>query len=419
MKIPGLQACHLSYCTNIHPGESWLELKASLQEHLPRVKKRVCADAAFGVGLRLSAQAAAELHTDKNELISFKRWLDKENLYVFTLNGFPYGTFHGQAIKEQVYLPDWSSSERLDYTKQLAEILAYLLPEAVQGSISTVPVGFKENFQTPEKIQAAVEGLLDYVVFAYELEQSSGKQIALALEPEPGCYLEDTQGSLDFFERQLYSEASQILLKEKNPGFENIELATIKRYLGVCLDTCHAAVMFEDPIDMAKKLQAADINIPKVQLTAALKMDLSDASDINMLRAFAEGHYLHQTSLKKANLSEASPRETSAETQFFLDLPQALQFVEDFFAKENFKSGSELKELRSHFHVPVFVDDLGGLQTTQTDLQKFIHYLRTHNISRHYEVETYTFNVLPPSLLTADVDEAISRELQWVLENLR
>lgn len=397
MKIPGLQACHLSYCTNIHPGESWLALKASLQEHLPKVKKRVCADQDFGVGLRLSAQAATELLTSENELISFKHWLDKENLYVFTLNGFPYGTFHGQAIKEQVYLPDWSSKERLAYSKELAEILAVLLPNDVQGSISTVPVGFKENFQTPEKIQTAIGVLLDYIVFAYELERRTGKHIPLALEPEPGCYLEDTQGTLNFFIDELFSKKTQALLRSKNASFENRELALIKRYVGVCLDTCHAAVMFEDPIAMAGKLQAAGITIPKVQLTAALKVDLTEVFKFSALYEFAEGHYLHQSSIKEAN----------GNTHFFLDLPEALAYIE--------KNKPALTELRSHFHVPVFIDNLNGLQTTQADLHKFICYLRTNNISSHFEAETYTFNVLPQSLLTDKVDEAISRELQWIL----
>lgn len=404
MRIPGLPKSHLSYCTNIHPGESWAEVKAALQKHLPLVKRRTCPENDFGVGLRLSALAASELHGNKNELRDFKTWLGAQGLYVFTLNGFPYGTFHGEAIKEKVYLPDWRSEERVVYSKHLAEVLAVLLPEGESGSISTVPVGFKAHFQSAAAVEAARANLIDFVVFAYSLEQTRKVHIALALEPEPGCYLEDTRGTLDFFEQFIFNDASLALLATTSLPEHACNFDTVRRYLGVCVDTCHAAVMFEDPLSMARALRAAQITIPKVQLTAALKVKLQPTADLKTLRAFAEGNYLHQSCLQ----------DSSGNKQFFLDLPETLEHL----ATSEAENRNDYQELRSHFHVPVFVEELDGLQTTQRELQQFVQMLKQENFSSHYEVETYTFDVLPKNLLKNDVDESIGRELAWMLEAL-
>src|SRR5438132_878800 len=97
---------HLTYCTNIHPGESWSEVRANLERHVVRVKERIAPRERFGIGLRLSAQAARELASPPL-MMAFRRWLDAHDLYVFTINAFPYGAFHGTRVKEDVYRPDW------------------------------------------------------------------------------------------------------------------------------------------------------------------------------------------------------------------------------------------------------------------------------------------------------------------------
>ena len=144
MKLAGPAGAHLTYCTNIHPGESWAEVREALRTHVVGVKQRVCPAAPFGVGLRLSAQAAEELVVT-HELDRAKGELDDAGLYVFTLNGFPYGAFHGARVKERVYRPDWLEDERVSYTGVLARVLAALLADGTQGSISTVPGCFAER----------------------------------------------------------------------------------------------------------------------------------------------------------------------------------------------------------------------------------------------------------------------------------
>lgn len=403
MRIPALPASHLSYCSNIHPGESWPEVKASLQHYLPLVKERVCPEDEFGVGLRLSAQAAKELSSNESELFQFKQWLAENSLYVFTVNGFPYGTFHGEAIKEKVYLPDWSSQERLVYTKQLAKLLALLVPDDCYGSISTVPLGFSEYFSDRSRLDQAVKNLLAFVAYAWKLEKQNGKHIALALEPEPGCYLEDTQGTLNFFTHHLYQQTALRQLKELGLPKEMCTTSTIKRFLGVCVDTCHAAVMFESSLEMAKRLAAADISIPKIQLTTALKQNLQSQKTNRYLGAYAEANYLHQTCIQDVNNN----------IRFYLDLPEV---IVDAFENEN--QQAELKELRSHFHVPVFIEEPGEIGTTQSELLEFLEALPRQNFSRHYELETYTFDVLPKNLIKTSVEDSISRELFWVMEVL-
>ena len=132
---------HLTYCTNIHPAVGWEAVLASLRAHAPALKARLSPDAPFGIGLRLSGAESRELLAD-GRLDEFRRWLDAEGLYVFTINGFPHGTFHGQPVKADVHAPDWRSEERVAYTLRLAEILDALLPEAVDGTISTSPLSY-------------------------------------------------------------------------------------------------------------------------------------------------------------------------------------------------------------------------------------------------------------------------------------
>lgn len=389
--------CHLSYCTNIHPGESWSDIEDALRRHLPAVKTAVSPDREMGVGLRLSALAARQLTENAEPLQAFKVWLQQQNLYVYTVNGFPYGTFHGQAVKEKVYQPDWAMPERLEYSRQLANILNTLLPAGQHGSISTVPVGFKPDFENSQRLKDAVGNLLRLIAYLAGLEHGGGKRVQFALEPEPGCYLETTGDTVMFFQQRLFSdEAVEQLAACLPPELKSrADISLIRRYMGVCLDTCHAAVMFESPLAMHKSLREAGIPVHKVQLTAALHVPRLTTAARERLRRFADAIYLHQTSVRACNGN-----------RFYLDLGPALDEAEDD------------AELRSHFHVPVFAESLGELGTTQKELCEFLEAFRREPGCPHLEVETYTFDVLPAELKQGSVADNISRELNWVKEQL-
>ncbi len=133
---------HLTYCTNIHPGNGWSEVYANLQRYTLALKARLAPARDFGIGLRLSGKESSELLRGA-ALQEFRAFLQEQGLYVFTLNGFPYGPFHEQPVKAQVHAPDWLDEERVSYTVRLVEILAYLLPDDLEGSISTSPLSYK------------------------------------------------------------------------------------------------------------------------------------------------------------------------------------------------------------------------------------------------------------------------------------
>jgi sugar phosphate isomerase/epimerase len=392
--------CHLSYCTNIHPGESWSEVDQALKKYLPAIKKTVSPDREMGVGLRLSALATRQLSADNSLLTAFKDWLHQQQLYIYTVNGFPYGTFHGETIKEKVYRPDWAEPERLAYSMQLGAVLCALLPPRQHGSVSTVPVGFKPEFASPDRLQKAVNHLLQLAAFLAELEYKSGKLIQFALEPEPGCFLETTHDTVVFFQQRLFSDdaVSQLLHYLPAELKPKANVALLKRHLGVCLDTCHAAVMFERPLMMLQTLTAAGIPVHKIQLTAALSVKRLDPAVRKQLLQFADQIYLHQTSTR----STGDPQHH----EFYLDLEPALDKATDD------------TELRSHFHVPVFAENLGSLQTTQRDLIDLLAAFRPTPPCAHLEVETYTFDLLPAGLKQDSVVAHVSREINWVKEQL-
>lgn len=354
----------------------------------------------MGVGLRLSALSARQMDENRGLLTSFKYWLGEKGFYVYTLNGFPYGAFHGQSVKEQVYRPDWAEPQRLDYSMRLARVLAALLPEGQHGSISTVPVGFKPDFVNTNRVHEAAANLAHFAAFAATLERDSGKLIQLALEPEPGCFLETTRDAVDFFQQHVFSQGAVVQLQRSLPGElkHKAGITLLKRHLGVCLDTCHSAVMFERPLAMLQALAAADIPVHKIQLTAALHVPQLTPALRRRLLQFADKVYLHQTSVRTTD--------GSTPTEFYLDLVPALD------------KSADGAELRSHFHVPVFAETLGGLRTTQPELIELLAAFRAAPACPHLEVETYTFDVLPPELKQDSVDAHISREINWIKERL-
>jgi len=370
---------HLTYCTNIHPGEGWAEVKRALADHVVAVKARVAPDRPFGIGLRLSARAARELAAP-SEMVALRRFLADHDLYVFTLNGFPYGAFHGTRVKDDVYRPDWLDDERLAYTDLLADLLAALLPAGVTGSISTVPGCFRAvagggpgEPATRDAEVAMARRLTRAAAHLDDVERRTGRRIVLALEPEPACFVETTAEAIAFCAR---------LPKER---------------IGVCLDACHAAVAYEDPAAVVAALAASGVMIGKAQLSSGLRVGPVDAAARAALAGFADDVYLHQVVARRG---DALVR--------FVDLPDALADA----------GARAADEWRVHFHVPIFRRALGAFAGTQAWLAALLAEHARAPIAPHLEVETYTWDVLPESFRGEPVDDAIARELRWVLDQL-
>ncbi len=393
----GAHGAHLTYCSNIHPGESWADVRANLERYFPAVRSRVAPGAPFGIGLRLSARAARELGA-AGVLAGFRDWLAREQLYVFTINGFPYGPFHGTRVKEEVYLPDWRDDERLRYTDELAQLLAQLLPDGVDGSISTVPGAFKPAMRGGADVERIADNMLRHVATLVEIKRGSGRHIALAIEPEPHCFLETIDESVRFFETHLFSAGAIRRLGELAGLGSSAAASALRAHIGLCLDLCHAAVEFEDPAGCIRDLRDAGIGVTKLQISAGLRLAQLTPDAVSALRQFDDPVYLHQ-------VVEQGP----AGIRRYADLPQALATA---------TGKADGREWRVHFHVPIFMDSLGAFSSTRSFISEVLGIHRRNPVSAHLEVETYTWNVLPEHLRAGGMEQAIARELNWVKQEL-
>jgi len=360
----------LTYCTNIHPAESWHDIFANVRRYVPEVKQKIAPKAPFPVGLRVSGRAATE--ADMEMAKRFHGWCESNGCFVATINGFPYGIFHHVPVKETVYLPDWRHPGRLHYTKQLARLLALWLPEEMSGSISTVPVGFKDCIG-PDDFPAVRKHLLAALEFLDHIAQTTGKEILLAMEPEPSCVLETIADVVRFFDKLDLPRA-------------------LRPFLAVCYDCCHQALQYESPSYSLDLLKANDIRIGHVQVSSALRLD---HPNLKTLQRFCEPCYLHQTVGRRQDGSLLR----------YHDLDLALS-----------AAPLDVLEWRVHFHIPVFVDQLTDCASTQPFLREILP-LFGDNLP--LEVETYTWTVLPPDLQTATVTESIVREIGWVKAHRR
>jgi sugar phosphate isomerase/epimerase len=370
---------HLTYCTNIHPANGWTAVAESLRAHAPALKARISPDAPFGLGLRLSGAESEEL-LEGDRLARLREWLDDEGLYVFTINGFPHGAFHGQRVKAEVHAPDWRSPERVAYTLRLAEILARLLPQGLAGTISTSPLSYGRWIDGDAGGLASATANVRRVATALrELRAERGAHVLLAIEPEADGALADCADLVAWWPDDLDRD-----------------------HVGACFDACHASVAYEQPAAALAAFANAGIAVGKVQLSSALRVALGDEPHRRavheQLASFADEIYLHQV----------ARRDRDGSVVGYPDLREGLSAVTE----------PDAEEVRVHFHVPIFVEGYGDLGSTQDDLRRTIELARDGAVTSQLEIETYTWDVLPADLKVSSVD-SIAREYAWVLDVLR
>ncbi|MFC5213028.1 metabolite traffic protein EboE [Streptomyces coerulescens] len=368
---PDGSTVHLAYCTNVHPAETLDGVLAQLRDHCEPVRRRLGRDR-LGIGLWLAKDAAHALVSDPSALRGLRTELDRRGLEVVTLNGFPYEGFGAEEVKYRVYKPDWADPERLDHTTALARVLAGLLPDDVtEGSISTLPLAWRTAYddRRAETARLALRTLAERLDALREL---TGRDIRVGLEPEPGCIVETTGDAI-------------------------APLAAIGHdRIGICVDTCHLATSFEDPLSALDALTEARVPVVKSQLSAALHAEHPHLPDVReALAAFDEPRFLHQTRTSSA----AGLRGTD-------DLGQAL--------------GGEALPVaspwRAHFHVPLHAAPAAPLTSTLDVLKDALAGLvgGPHPLTRHLEVETYTWQALPAELrprARSQLAEGIAAEL--------
>ena len=377
---------HLAYCTNIHRGENWAQTFETLQKYTLAVRDRVAPGRPYAIGLRLGEQAAREL-SDRPTLLAFQKWLERENCYVFTINGFPYGTFHGARVKEQVYMPDWTTKERLDYTNRLFDLLAEIVPPGIEGSVSTVPVSYKEFIREPRQVTEAASNLWRCVEHIEKQTRRTGKALHLGLEPEPLCYLETSVETVKFFE----------LMRAQRPGDLRLD-----EHLGVNYDCCHLAVEFENAAEALARLRQHRIKISKIHLSSALKV-WPTPEVRTALKAFADDIYFHQVVARSADGVLTRHK----------DLDVALRE-----ARSHPPDPGE--EWRIHFHIPLHSSPTPLFGNTQDHIAGVIEVLRRDpKLCSHFEMETYTWEVMPSEMKNRNVVEQLVSEYEWTLARLR
>lgn len=367
----------VGYCTNVHAGEDLDQYLSSLEEYALDVKARISGNEPLPIGLWLSARTARQILSE-NRLVEFREFLESNGLSAFTMNGFPYANFHGPTVKYQVYKPDWTHPERLNYTANLIRILTELMAEGSQAGISTLPLGWLRDKFNYEK---AADNLIQVVELLKTNERRTGKLIHLDIEPEPGCILSSSNDVVSFF--------NDYLLGRRNE-------ADILRYLHVCHDICHASVVFEDQQNAIRNYTANGIGIGKVHVSSAIHADIT-ANNVHpvleQLRRFQEDRYLHQTYIQNENR--------------ILSYDDLFQAISDLDAQAR-------AALRCHFHLPIFIERLGHLATTRYEIVDCLQSIYKISDCRHFEVETYAWTVLPDELKTKDLARGIAQELTWI-----
>lgn len=375
----------ISYCTNIYPAESWQETFASLEAGIPSIRhyleewKSPALNVPLGIGLRLSAKAATDLLTFPGEIERLKLWLSEWDAVVQTINGFPYGNFHEGRIKELVFKPDWTTYERFEYTEKLLNILARISPqEYIPLTVSTLPGSHKYFHADEERMFAYLDSLCGLM---NRIHQETGKILTVGLEPEPMGHFDDTYGTIRFFHRlQGVSRRPEL----------------IQKHLGVTYDTCHFAVMGESPDFSLSAWNEYDIPVVKIQFSNALELNVSSPGDLSILLPYTEQTYFHQTSILLPD--DNTP-------MLFADLPEALEWAN---RHPEVLHGSRF---RIHYHIPLGATPEAPLENTHELNLAVVEYLRSHPHFRPVlEVETYTWNVLPPTL-KQDISRQIASEI--------
>lgn len=389
----------LTYCTNIHPGENWDETFENIRRFAPPLKQSLSPDGPFGLGLRLSRVGADDLLSGEN-MPRFKEFLQSHGLYVAIINGFPYGSFHNRVIKADVMAPDWRTEERVQYTLQLVAILKQLVPDGTDGGISTSPLSYKGWPDARKGVtwEAATANVVRIAAAMARVRDETGRLLHLDIEPEPDGLIENSTETADFFQQWLLPVGVPQLARELGIGDSDARTVMLD-HIQVCYDTCHFAVEYEETEEALARFDRAGVKVGRIQVSSALKVELppDEVRRKNLaeqLSQFAESTYLHQVLERREN----------GQIAHFPDLIEALPHIQNRAATE----------WRIHFHVPLFVKEYGDFGSTQDEILPVFRALRNRPFTRHLEIETYTWGVLPQAL-RMDMLEMIDREFRWVM----
>ncbi|MCF2525831.1 metabolite traffic protein EboE [Yinghuangia soli] len=360
---------HVAYCTNVYAATDLPGIVAQLTDYCVPVRKELGSDL-LGVGLWLAPVVAEQLAQSPAAVDVLRGRLADEGLEVVTLDAFPYSGEHDETRAHSTRGPAWGDARRYLYTVDCARVLAGLLPDdVVHGSVSTLPFGWRKRWSpTAQEMAEAMLGSVGTRLA--ELADRTGRHIRIGLEPEPGYVLESV-------------EEAAAALRGLDPA-----------HFGVCLDTCHLAVGFEDPHRALAAL--AEAGVPVVKMQAAYALQAEDPWRARRaLRRYVEPGYLHQT-------REAGPATLGVD-----DLSEALA------------GGLPARgPWRVHCHVPLHSDPPPPLSATRDVLADALDgvFGGSAALTDHVEVEAYTWPVAQ-GMRTPDRDRVVAgvaAELDWL-----
>ncbi|MGA4577539.1 metabolite traffic protein EboE [Limisphaera sp. VF-2] len=374
---------HLAYCTNLYRGDTWAETWTRLAQHLPRIRERIAPDCPLGLSLRLSGRAAREL-ADPPTLLSFRKWLEQQHAYVFSVHSFPCGHFRDRTVEPRVFVPDWTSPERTAYTNMLCDLLVQLLPPGVEGSISTLPGAVKGAFYSEEELALIRHHLWQCIEHLSRICERTGRIIRLALEPTPYCLLETSGEVIEFF------------LQFRR---EHMNDSRLIEFLTVAYDAVHFAVEYEDPGAVVSAFREHHIKLGKIQLGVALRVCPSPE-----LCEFLE-----------------PLRETDYHHHVVAWLPDGQRILYRTLAEARLavRAGLPAVECRIHLHAPLHCPDGEWFLLTQDHVLTLLDLVAAEpSLCRHLEIETQTWEVLPPEHRQRTLPDQIAADYAWVLTRL-
>ncbi|QQG46733.1 MAG: metabolite traffic protein EboE [Candidatus Azosocius agrarius] len=394
----GFYVIDLLYCTNIHNGEFWKDILYVLKFHSRKLRNILLNYDAFGIGLRISNFAVLDLNKF-SYILELKKWLMCNNFYIKSLNGFPYGFFSSNYIKDDVYFPNWSNFNRYLYTRRLILFFSVILGKYNNGGISTVPISYKYfvyNFIYNNVYIKSVKYLCNLIILLFNVYFNKKILLHLDVEPEPDCVVSNTSDFIFFFKKWLISRC-EIYLVLFFPFYKKNVIFSIFDYIKICFDFCHSAVQFETLKQSFNSIFIFDVNFGKFQISSALKLDLKFYNNINIFSYLPETPYVHQV----------------IGNTFYGDIITykdiSLSFL--FLYKKNFM------EYRVHYHVPIFLEFYGIFESTQKYIIDIINFIKNKKGNFLFEIETYTFDILP-CYLKLNVLYSLKREYEWLLKKL-
>jgi hypothetical protein len=399
---------YLGYSTNVHRAHDLAAVRRFLRDFTIPIKERVFGKEPAGLELHLGIGSTRELEAERarRELAEL---LEDAGLVLFSINAYPLLDFHARRVKEKVYQPSWAEPARAHWTSAIARVFAGLLHEEVPGSISTLGGEFRRRTHGGATFQSLAWNYLEVIESLIDIQETIGRTIVLAVEPEPETTFETAADVIDFFQDHLLPLARERW--RTRCSRERIE-ADLRRFFTVNVDTCHLSVLFEDQVESLRKLEAAGLRLGKMHVTnaVALRDPYRARGGYEDLRGMDEPRYFHQF---------CGRDDEGAIVWRGLDL-------DELPARLERGQHPPVVELRSHFHVPLYLKRYRRLGTTQEETAAAVREVVRRRSTRHLVLETYTWPILmgrragaTPAERRERLIAGIAREFRWLLQVLR